>query len=332
MTTQIIAKEEIRAHILKVLSGYCFSDRNASSPEITILSPWISDVQLELDESIFNLDKLWFGLDYGIESINLAYALLLLKTEVGARIDIVTLPPTRENYGEGANYRRLLLDFLDEIGCDIYLNSELHSKLILSNDSALLGSFNLSNSALYNREEIGVSIDDIGNLKILENYVHDLIKSSGPYGISPKIQLTYGPRFYTNKLTRGKLFDIIIHKFYQHQYRGRYYEFTREIMELESTYSKYFIQEITSDLEGFYTKAILSFLDYCTKYDEDDRLHEFLNLINYHAKFNPEYIIRCIKKQYARTEFPKIRLKLKRMPPVQGEVTPQWAYNHEYST
>lgn len=343
MTTQIIAKEENRAHLLKVLSGYCLSDRKARFPKISILSPWISDVELELDEIVFKLDDLWFGLDYGIESINLSYALLLLKIDFGAEIEIVTLPPTKENYGKGAYYRRLLLDFLDEIGCHIYLNSELHSKLILSNDSALLGSFNLSKSALYDREEIGVSIDDIGNLRILEKYVFDLIQSSIPYGISPKI-LVYSGGFkaYTNKLTRGKLFEMIIRQFYgdyKPMYSSNYFDFTREQMELESNYSKYLIQEITSNLEGFYTKALLTFLNHRARYynlDKDARARadyricKFMELINYHGEFNTEKIIQCVKESYARTQIPKIRLKLKIMPRVEGEMTPKWAYNGKY--
>lgn len=337
MTTQIIAKEEIRAHLLKVLSGYCLSDRKTQFPKISILSPWISDVQLELDETVFKLDELWFGLDYGIKSINLSYALLLLKIDFGAEIEIVTLPPTEENYGKGAHYRRLLLDFLDEIGCHIYLNSELHSKLILSNDSALLGSFNLSNSALYDREEIGVSIDDIGNLRILEKYVFELTQSSIPYGISPKIQVySTGVKTYTDKLTRGKLFEMIMQQFYgdyKPMYSSNYFDFTREKMELESNYSKYLIQEITSNLEGFYTRAVLAFLNHSTRYSDPDKdygIRKFLRFFNYHGKFDPEKIIQCIKKSYARTQIPKIGLKLKIMPRVEGESTPKWAYNRKY--
>ena len=329
MTTKIIAKEEIRAHVLKVLSGYSFRERKLHSPKITILSPWISDVQLEIDKGVFELDTLWFGLDYGIASINLSYALLLLRLDFGAEIEIVTLPPTQENYGDGAYYRQRLLEFLDEIGCQVYIHSELHSKLILSNDSALLGSFNLSKSALYNREEIGVSIDDIGNLKILEKYVKGVVQSSIPYGISPKLT-QFSSRFETlsDQLTRGKLFEMII----RHHY-GRfqvdsdeYGNFIRDQIGLKGIYSKYIIQEIASDLEEFYTKALLTVIKPSTRYYDPDRdygLRKFRELVNFQGEFNSENLVQFMKRQYGRTQIPKIKLKLETMPRAKGENTPK---------
>jgi hypothetical protein len=57
MTTKIIQDKEIRAHVLKVLSGYCFRERHTENPSVRILSPWISDVQLELDSGVLELDN-----------------------------------------------------------------------------------------------------------------------------------------------------------------------------------------------------------------------------------------------------------------------------------
>jgi len=46
------------------------------------------------------------------------------------------------NYHDGWLRAKTLLDFLDEIGCEIFVNPKLNSKLLLANDLALLGSFN----------------------------------------------------------------------------------------------------------------------------------------------------------------------------------------------
>ena len=72
MTTKILMKEQIKSEVLKVLSGYCFDIRKPDSPKITLLSPWISNVELQLDTEVYELDEMWFGHDYGITSISLA--------------------------------------------------------------------------------------------------------------------------------------------------------------------------------------------------------------------------------------------------------------------
>jgi hypothetical protein len=332
MTTKIISKEEISAHILRVLSGYCFRERKLNNPRICILSPWISDVQLELDKGTFDLDDMWFGLDYGIASINLSFALLLLRLDFGAQIEIVTLPPTQKNYGKRAYYCQGLLTFLDEIGCHIYLNSKLHSKLIISNDSALLGSFNLSKSALYEREEIGVSIDDIGNLRKLENYFENVVHSSEIYGISPIVNFYpwdgHGEK--NDRITRGTLFQMVV-QFYYNRLQvdsDEYGNFIRDMVGLEGIYSKYIIQEIASDIEGFYTKTLLAYLDpppnWSLNMDSDDhKLQNFQKLLNYKGKFDVQEITKFVKEKYARPCIPKIKLKLRTMPRTKGE--PYWS-------
>jgi hypothetical protein len=130
MTTRILLKNRIRAEVLKVLSGFCFVERHREIPCIIILSPWISNVQLDIDKEFLKSDKFHFGRDYGIRSINLPYALLLLKVEFGAHIIIVTLPPTERNYNSSlVSYVRNLLDFLDEIGCARELSSKTFTEL-----------------------------------------------------------------------------------------------------------------------------------------------------------------------------------------------------------
>jgi len=179
-------KDQIRYWVLDVLSGHCFGERRPDNPRIIILSPWIKDVRLDMDKKFRSLDEEFFTHVYGISSINLPYALLAVKLDFGADIDIVTLPPTKKHHGERTSEVMDLLDFLDEIGCNVYTNDDLHSKLILSNDIALLGSFNLSFPALWGREEVGVSIDDLENMKILENYAGNVLVSSRPYGFTVK--------------------------------------------------------------------------------------------------------------------------------------------------
>lgn len=173
--------------MLKILSGFCFRERDNLNPKVSILSPWISDVQLEIDQDIVALDPEYFNTIYCIASVNLAHDLFLLRTALGAEINILTLPPTEEFYRNRSQYMTEFLDFLDEIGCNIFVNSNLHAKLFLSNDNALVGSFNLSKAALYDREEIGISVDDIQNLKVLEKYFQEIVDISQPYGYTAKL-------------------------------------------------------------------------------------------------------------------------------------------------
>jgi len=212
MTIQILFGDEIRSQVLRILSGACFFKRRPDLRQLFILSPWISDVEIELTElsSLKDEDAIeWFILDYNIKSINLPYALLLLKLHEGVEVNIVTLPPNEMNYHEGWQRAKTLLDFLDEIGCNIFVNPRLHSKLLLANDLALLGSFNLSISALYDREEIGVSIDDLDNLERLWTYCIKVIQESERYGYSSLLR--YGKRLEeSDRLLEARLEDLLV--------------------------------------------------------------------------------------------------------------------------
>jgi hypothetical protein len=336
MTTKIIAQDEIRVQILKVLSGYCFRERRSHNPRICILSPWISDVELQLDNTTYALDDIWFGLDYGIASINLSYALLLLKLDFGATIEIVTLPPNEENYGDSAYFHKQLLEFLDEIGCNVYLNKSVHSKLILSNDSALIGSFNLTKSALYDREEIGISLDDIGNLAILDDYTREIVRSSVPYGYTANTHMETKLLEYPlpSKITRGVLYEQLVWIYYGHSGLDStdYGEFLREEVGIEGIYSKYIVAKIASDLEGFYVNALLTYLQPPTamSLNEDSiekKLSRLNSILGYTGKFDLEEITNFIKARLGRQHFPRIALKMKKMPKIDGEVTPSWASN-----
>jgi hypothetical protein len=161
MTIQLLVGDDIRSQVLKILSGYCHFQRMTKynlPPTLYILSPWISDVIIEFSDLYLSKEMEkdpMFYFDYNIKSINLAHALLLLKLHKGVKVNLVTLPFNKMSVSP--NYLRKtkkLLDFLDEIGCNIFFNAELHSKLLLANDLALLGSFNLTSSALYYKKEL----------------------------------------------------------------------------------------------------------------------------------------------------------------------------------
>jgi len=184
MTVKILLGDKIRNELLKVLSGISFWERHKESPRLYVFSPWISNVEIEFGDlrPVNNREKRIFVDYFGIKSINLPYALLLRKLHQGVEVNIIALPPTEKYYftSQYASKVKVLYDFLDEIGCNVFVNPNLHTKLILANDLALLGSFNLSKSALYDREEIGVSIDDFDNLRMLDNYALKTMYSSQP--------------------------------------------------------------------------------------------------------------------------------------------------------
>jgi hypothetical protein len=211
MANKLLFGDEIRTHVLKLLSGECVFARRSLYPQLYILSPWISDVVIDfseryLSEEIAKAEKKpnsFFLQDYNIKSINPPYALLLFKLhsaydvfQTNSLVNIVTLPPTEPHYS--ADYvpkMENLLNFLDEIGCNVFINPNLHSKLILTNDLALLGSFNLSSSALlYDREEIGVSINDLDNLEQLESYCQKVMQESKRFGFTSLLDYGEDPR------------------------------------------------------------------------------------------------------------------------------------------
>lgn len=315
MTTKILFKNKIRAEVLKVLSGYCFRERYSKHPYILILSPWISNVQLDIDKEVFELDELWFGWDYGIQSINIPYALLLLKMSFGAEITLVTLPPTERNYDQRTSYVHNLLDFLDEIGCEVFVNPNLHSKLILSNDLGLIGSFNLSKAALYDREEIGISIDDMSNLRVLEEYADGVIATSTPYGYT--VRANRQRQDYDNKgivvtkVTRGWLHEQIVRNFFNVIYDPTLFnEFLIDHIGTKSFYLNKVIQELASNLDAFYVKAVMKYLEPQYHISENEKLHYLKSILNYQGNHEIREILDFLKDKLARTHIPKIPLRI----------------------
>jgi phosphatidylserine/phosphatidylglycerophosphate/cardiolipin synthase-like enzyme len=238
---------------------------------------------------------------------------------MGVKINIVTLPVTVNNYKNRVKYVKELLDFLDEIGCNIYLNSNLHSKLILSNDLALIGSFNLSKAALYDREEIGVTIDDMQNLKIIESYIHEVIESSEPFGFNAKlessiqhIQSSHGnlhTQQISEKLTRGWLFEDIARlwgrKSFDQRPQNMHYSFLCEWCAISPYYNE-MLKEISVDLKDFYVRVYKAFFDWEPK--------EFLKYLRQRFGYNKyarcEEITNFLESKQARKNIPKKHLNI----------------------
>lgn len=348
MGTQVILKEKIKSEILKILSGYCFRERDKLNPKVSILSPWISDVQLEIDQDVIATDPEYFDTIYCIASVNLAHDLFLLRTALGTEINIITLPPTEEFYRSRSQYMMEFLDFLDEIGCNIYVNANLHAKLFLSNDNALVGSFNLSKAALYDREEIGISIDDIQNLRILEAYFQEITSMSQPYGYTAKLTelaktnfLVRGtedePTAYSKdpgrvygvdhvsphhgnlkvgrvieKITRGWLYEDVVRLYNRLSFdQGKQdmaYVFLTERMET-SPYYDGILKEASSNINNFYFRAFSVMLRPEWK-ESEEYLSYLRQRFGYSGNANVNDVLVFLNSVMARKTFPNRDLVL----------------------
>ncbi len=313
MTIQLLFGDKIRSEILRILSGECLFKRQGDLPHVYILSPWISDVNIEFSDlhiSKEDRETSFLHLDYNIKSINLSYALLLLKlhggcsTEQAVQIDIVTLPPDESNYSPNYVPRiRRLLDFLDEIGCNVFVNQKLHSKLIYSNDLALLGSCNLSKSALYDREEIGVTINDLDNLEKLEMYCIDVIHTSEPFGYSCWQNWNYplsekykelssrGDRF-----TRGWFLDFMVEQAYGQGYG--------EFLFITGGYDRA-IKSYSRDLDQFYRESLRKLVS------SPEGMNIMKTRFKYEGEESLDSMIDFVCNKFARKSIPNIKLRLK---------------------
>jgi hypothetical protein len=315
MTTKTIPNDQIRSEIFKILSGYW--QRLRETPKIYILSPWISDVQLETDADVLKLDELWFGLDYGIFSINLAYAILLVKLVFGTEINIVTRDPAIEEKFRGKEYAQTaynLLDFLDEIGCRVFLNSSLLSTLILCNDVALAGSFDLS-KPVYGEEEIGTSLNDPDDMKILEKRALDTIDSSTPYGYT--VHVAHTGSSIVAKATRGWLFEMIAEHYFPKaslSKRDCSNIFLTEHIGTKSVYLNGMVKEVAPDLDTFYIKAILQALMDGEARSIERNFRFLSTLLDYKGHMEISEVMNFLEAKFAREHVPKIPLRILSMP------------------
>lgn len=344
MTIQLLIGDDIRSQVLRILSGSCHFQRMTKYnlfPSLYILSPWISDVIIEFSDLFLSKEveneevDTMFYFDYNIKSINLAHALLLLKLHNGVNVNLVTLPFNKMDVSP--NYLRRtkkLLDFLDEIGCNIFFNTNLHSKLLLANDLALLGSFNLTSSALYYREEIGVSIDDIGNLNTLEKYCTQVVHTSEPYGYSSSLShwgtilddlkklsseaLKERRLRRRDLITRGWLLDKMLNEVYQNlDPSDRYFCFFHVTSEDDKR-----IRSYAQNLSLFYLMSLRRLVS-CTheesKYYSDTkkeaeriRSHSWVkSYFGYKGDESTNSIMEFLNNKFARKSVPDIKLRIK---------------------
>jgi len=365
VTIQLLFGDEIRSHVLKILSGECVFARRPDVPKLYVLSPWISDVEIEFSDLYISkefkkfveaegLSYTFLFLDYNIKSINLPYAFLLFKLHSACEsyqkipeVNIITLPPDEISYS--ANYLpkvKNLLDFLDEVGCNVFVNPKLHSKLLLSNDLALLGSFNLSKSALYNREEIGVSINDLDNLDRLELYCRHVIRESERYGYSSL--LNYGkhrenseieydrhlshllteamakPPSLENKARVDELLDKSRHLHKKSIYSPKngttrgwlldqmvkdvYGEGYGEFLYITGGYDKS-LKSYASDLDLFYLTSVRKLF---SSAEDWMRARDWIKgIYDYKGDESTDSIVEFIYKKFVRKKVPDIRLRIK---------------------
>jgi hypothetical protein len=324
LVTQVILKEEIKSQVFKILSGISFEERFSQAPRISILSPWISDVQLEINDNVIALDPEYFKTIYRIASVNFAHNLLLLRTAMGTKITIVTLPPTEEFYKNRSQYIIEFLDFLDEIGCDVFVNANLHAKLFISNDNAFVGSFNLSKAAFYDREEIGVSIDDIQNLKSLEAYFKEVALASEPYGFTAKLRSHkkhidgwFGSidsqriEAINEKVTRGWLYEDIVRlygRYDSYNMKNVAYDFLCEWMQIDPLYDD-MLKQISSNINNFYFRAFSTFLKILPE-ESQEYLVYLKKRFGYDGKANEGEIFRFLSSMLARKTFPDRQMLL----------------------
>lgn len=323
MTTKTIPNDRIRAEMFQIFSGY--RQRLCEFPKIYVLSPWIGDVQLTIDVDVLGLDESWFGLDCGIFSINLAYAMLLVKLVFGAEINIVTNDPLKDEKYRGREYSQIafnLIDFLDEVGCRVFFARDLHSTLVLTNDLGLSGSFDLSKSEVYDENENGILINDLDDIKTLEKHAIDAIYSGIPYGYTARA--VHAGSSIIAKATRGWLYEMIAEHYFPKAHfskRDSSYTFLTEHIGTKSVYFDGMVREIASDLETFYVNAILQAL-MDGKNRSIERNFGFLQTLGYRGKMEIEEVMNFLRTKLAREHVPKIPLRVLSTPEYYKKLNP----------
>jgi len=129
VTTKVLLGDEIGSRIHDIFAGEHFLLTSRFSPRLYILSPWISNV--EIKGKIPKMGPMAPQICYDFETMDLAHAILLAKLLFEIKVILVTKPPNEETYSNPV-YVESLLDFLDEIGCSVFVNDVLHSKMLLT--------------------------------------------------------------------------------------------------------------------------------------------------------------------------------------------------------
>ena len=297
MTTKVILANEIGNRIHDVFAGEYFL--LGREPCLHVLSPWISNV--EIKGKIPKMGPMSPQICYTFESIDLAHAILLARLLFDIEVNLVTKTPNQQTYSNPV-YVKSLLDFLDEIGCKVFLNDNLHSKLLYTGNMAIVGSLNLTKSALYEREEIAVSIDDLENLSILADYAKDVMEESEAYGYT-----AYDGKI--KKVTRGWLY---------HELGGRSFtEFQKYDLSIEDT---------LLNVETFYLESISKL---CMQKSLPPLYLRRQALQAYKGPYTSEdTVITFLKGVLGRKEFPKVDFRYKNINFDSEEFLKQWQSVH----
>lgn len=296
MTTKVILGDEIGSRIHDVFAGEHFLFGYGERPRLNILSPWISNVKIK--GKIPKMGGVSPQICYAFESIDLAHTILLARFLFNVEVSLVTRTPNENTYSNPTHAKNLL-DFLDEIGCRIFTNDMLHSKMLLVDGLAIVGSMNLTKSALYDREEIAISIDDLENLFILASYAYDVSKESKPYGYTAT---------ENRKVTRGWLY---------HMFGKAAHRVFRE--------HGFSIEDILSNIESFYSESITKLL----MNDRPINVPYMRARIAYNGPYKSKHEAVCLlKKVLAREQFPKIDLTCKNVDFDFEEFMKQWELKH----
>jgi hypothetical protein len=203
---------------------------------------------------------------------------------------------------------------LDEIGCNIYVNPNLNSKLILANDLALIGPVDLSKPDLCNPEEIGVTMDDGANLRMLMQYVHGVISHSTPHGFTARARRLLHTRDFVSKTTRGWLFEGLVEQcFTDPEYldylepdSGLFKEFVLDALSREVVYDYEIIGKVAADLSGFYSRAMLKYLKPQQQKGVESRLHYLKDTFGYQGEYRVDKILGLLNSKLARVRLPEI--------------------------
>lgn len=306
MTTKVLLADEIGNKIHDIFAGEYFLWKKS---HLYILSPWISNVEIKGE-----IPKMGYyapSIGYSFELIDLAHAILLAKLLFEVEVNLITKPIWRNEKEYSNSFRvqvKRLLDFLDETGCNVFVNDLLHSKMLLTRKIAIVGSVNLTKTGLYDSEEIAVSIDDLENLDILERYAKDVINESEPYGYSATSRINRTEKFGSVYLKNNKEIKLDEEKTIGKVTRGKLYEGLggrkEDILHIKE------IGNLLSNIEFFYLKECITKLMREKPYKSEDEAMVF------------------IEKVLARTQFPKIEFKFKLSDIDEDEYRKRWEFKH----
>lgn len=140
------------------ISGEILDIINHSKNYLYLMSPY---VQLEKEDSP----------SFFIEKIDDA-----LKNAIRKRVRIVFI--TRDFEDNRENPAEAILEGFIEVGCELFLIPNLHSKIYCNESKVLITSMNMYLHSVLNNAEIGVLIDKENDVEVIKEYIENLIATS----------------------------------------------------------------------------------------------------------------------------------------------------------